>query len=46
MLGDCRFQLFDRDLLLIKSDKQQIEVFVRFQLSFPLVFDRLDTVKL
>ena len=46
MLGDCRFQLFDCDLLLIESDKQQIQVVVRFQFPFPLVFDRLDTVKL
>lgn len=48
MLGDCRFQLFDCDPLLIESDKQQIQVVVRFQFQFPfpLVFDRLDTVKL
>jgi hypothetical protein len=46
MLGDCRFQLFDCDLLLIESDEQQIQVVVRFQFPFPLVFDRLDTVKL
>jgi len=46
MLGNCRYQLFERNLLRIVRDKQQIEVFLRFQLSFPLVFDRLDPVKL
>ena len=46
MLGNCRDQLFDRDLLRVVLDEQQIEVFIRFQFSFPLVFDRLDTFKL
>lgn len=46
VLGDCGCQLFKRDPLRIVRDKQQIEVFLRFQFPFPLVFDRLDTVKL
>ncbi len=46
MLDDFCDQLFRRDHLRIVSDKQQVEIFLRFQLSFPFVFDRLDTVKL
>ena len=46
MLGNCRYQLFGRDLLRIEINEQQIEVFIRFKLSFPLVFYRLDTFKL
>jgi len=46
MLDNGRDQLFDRDLIRIEFDEQQIEVFIRFKLSFPLVFDRLDTFKL
>ena len=46
VLDDLCDQLFLRELVCIVSDKQQVEIFLRFQLSFPFVFDRLDTVKL
>jgi hypothetical protein len=46
MFGNRRYELFERDQFRIVSDKQQIEILLRFRLSLPLVFHRLDTVKL
>lgn len=43
---DRTAQLFDRHLLRLVSYEQQIEIFFRLDLSFPLVFHQLDTVKL
>ena len=46
MLADCFFQLVDRDILRSISDKEQVQVFLRFDFSFPFVFHRRDTFKL
>jgi hypothetical protein len=46
LLADRLHQLVNRDFARAITDKQQIEVFIRLDLSFPFVFDRLDTFKL
>ena len=46
MLFDRLRQLVFRNLFRLISYEQQIQVFVRFDLSFPLVFYRLNTMKL
>jgi hypothetical protein len=46
LLADRLHQLVDRDFARAITDKQQIEVFIRLDLSFPFVFDRRNTFKL
>jgi hypothetical protein len=46
MLADRLHQLVDRNIARAITDKQQIEVFFRLDLSVPFVFDRRHTFKL
>lgn len=46
MFFDLRDQLFDYRFIGIIGDEQQIQIFIRFDLARPFVFDRLHTVKL
>jgi hypothetical protein len=43
---DHILQLGNRNLGGVKVDEEQIQVLFRFQLPFPFVFHRIDTVKL
>ncbi len=46
MLVKCRAHFLYAHALCIIVRKQQIEILLRLQLSFPFVLDRLNTVKL